>query len=131
MAATTRRRGPHDRALGAWGEQVACAHVEGLGWQVLERNWRCDAGELDIVAHDPATRTLVFIEVKTRAGSGFGQPLEAITRAKQQRLRNLAVHWLRAHDQHPPAARIRIDGIGVLKQGERAPRIDHAVGVTA
>lgn len=125
------RRGPHDRALGAWGEQVACEHVQGLGWQVLDRNWRCSAGELDLVAHDPHTGTLVFIEVKTRAGEGFGQPLEAVTYRKQRRLRELALHWLRAHAEHPHAARLRIDAIGVLKRGERAPRIDHAIGVTA
>lgn len=125
------RRGPHDRALGAWGEQVACRHVEELGWQVLDRNWRCSAGELDLVAHDPRTGTLVFIEVKTRAGEGFGQPLEAVTRSKQRKLRELALHWLRDHDEHPHAARVRIDAIGVLKRGERTPRVDHAIGVGA
>ena len=122
------RTGPHDRALGRWGEQTAAAHLERLGWQVLERNWRCDLGELDLVAldgeHPP---TLVFVEVKARAGLGYGHPLEAITVAKQQKLRDLAWRWLREHDPH--AARVRIDGIGVLWRPAAEPEIVHVRGL--
>ena len=118
------RRGPHDRALGRWGEQTAAAHLERLGWQVLERNWRCDIGELDLVALDAEhPPSLVFVEVKTRAGLGYGHPLEAITVAKQQKLRDLAWRWLREHDAH--VARVRIDGIGVLWRPAGEPEIVH------
>jgi len=68
------------RAVGDYGEQVACAHLTDAGLEVLERNWRCDQGELDIVARDGDT--LVFCEVKTRRSDRFGSPLEAVTRAK-------------------------------------------------
>lgn len=125
------RRGQHDRALGAWGEQVACNYLDTLGWKVVDRNWRCDAGELDVVAYDPPSQTMVFVEVKTRAGQGYGMPLEAITWAKQQKLRDLAWRWLRAHPGHPYAARVRIDGVGVLKRGEQQPDVQHARGVAA
>ncbi len=118
------RSGAHDRALGRWGEQTAAAHLERLGWRVLERNWRCDIGELDLVALDTEQPpTLVFVEVKARAGLGYGHPLEAITAAKQQKLRDLAWRWLREHEPH--AARVRIDGVGVLWRPAGEPEIVH------
>ncbi len=122
------RSGPHAGALGRWGEQTAAAYLERHGWRIIERNWRCDIGELDLVALDPSPRpTLVFVEVKARAGLGYGHPLEAITAAKQQRLRDLAWRWLREHE--PRAAQVRIDGIGVLWRAGSEPEIVHARGL--
>ena len=122
------RSGPHDRALGRWGEQTAAVYLERLGWRIIDRNWRCDIGELDLVALDPGVHpTLVFVEVKARAGLGYGHPLEAITAVKQRRLRDLAWRWLREHD--PKAARVRIDGIGVLWRPGAEPEIMHARGL--
>jgi putative endonuclease len=115
--------------LGAWGEDFAAEHLRGLGWAVLERNWRCDEGELDIVALEPAPGAgrVVAVEVKTRAGTGFGQPLEAITRAKLGRLRHLAGRWCR---EHPGVGRgLRLDAIGVLKRPGLAPVLRHVRGV--
>lgn len=86
---------PADRRrleLGARGEDLAAGWYEREGYAVLARNWRCREGELDlVVARGPA---VVFCEVKTRLGAGFGVPAEAVTADKQRRLRHLAVRWL-------------------------------------
>lgn len=102
------------RRLGAWGEQAAANFVRTLGWRVVDQNWRCTAGEVDLVAHDE-TGAVVLIEVKTRSGLGFGAPLESITWRKQAKLRELAVLWRR---EHPEAGGVRVDAIGVLRDGQ-------------
>jgi putative endonuclease len=111
--------------LGQQGEQLAAKFLTDAGLSVLELNWRCSLGEIDIVALDG--RTLVVCEVKTRSGVRFGTPLEAITRQKACRLRKLAVAWVRAHglvfDQ------IRIDVVGVLRAAPGEFRIEHVRGV--
>ncbi len=100
--------------LGVRGEDLACAELERQGLQVLERNWRCRLGEIDIVAAEVGDHglTLVFCEVKCRSGLGFGHPLEAITFAKMRTLRQLAALWMREH--HVKASTIRLDAIGVV-----------------
>ena len=87
------------RQLGVRGEDLACAELERQGLQILERNWRCRLGEIDIIAAEKGANglTLVFCEVKVRSGLGFGHPLEAITFTKMQTLRQLAALWLREH----------------------------------
>lgn len=104
-------RGVHRTQVGTWGEDRACEFLQGLGWRIVERNWRCRAGEVDVVACEPDS-TCVLVEVKTRSGLAFGAPLEAITREKLQRLRDLAVHYRR---EHPGVGALRIDAIGVLR----------------
>ena len=83
------------RELGRAGEEAAAAWYEERGYRVLDRNWRCRDGELDLVLSGPAA--LVFCEVKTRSSLAFGAPAEAVTRTKQVRLRRLAAQWLAAH----------------------------------
>jgi len=102
-------------ALGARGEQLAVDHLAAAGLTVVSRNWRCADGELDVVAREGDA--LVFCEVKTRSGSRYGTPLEAVTPAKQARLRYLAGRWLAAHDEHAP--RLRFDVVGVVVAGGR------------
>lgn len=80
------------RTLGAAGEDAVAAWYEQAGYVVLDRNWRCRAGELDLVVG--RHRTIVFCEVKTRRSDAFGTPAEAVTPRKQRRLRGLAVEWL-------------------------------------
>ena len=114
------------------GEELAVRYLTGLGWRVLERNWRCPAGELDIVAVDPGPGprpepVVVFCEVKCRSGLSFGQPLEAITAAKVAKLREVALHWLRA--QSTSVAHIRFDGVGVLLCHDAPPIITHVPGI--
>lgn len=121
---------------GRLGEDLADAHLRGLGWQVVERNWRCAAGEIDIIAHEPLSggrAVLVFVEVKYRSGTGYGDPLEAITRAKVSRLGDLAHLWIREHRASgslPGMHGIRIDGMGVLRQPDGSHRITHVRGIT-
>jgi putative endonuclease len=115
--------------LGVRGEDLACAELERQGLQVLERNWRCRLGEIDIVAAEVGARglTLVFCEVKCRSGLGFGHPLEAITFAKMRTLRQLAALWMREH--HLKAATIRLDVIGVVLVPGNEPSVTHVRAV--
>lgn len=80
------------RALGARGEALAARWYQDHGYEVLDRNWRCREGELDLVLRQG--RTVVFCEVKTRSSHAYGTPAEAVTRPKQVRLRTLALRWL-------------------------------------
>jgi putative endonuclease len=115
--------------LGVRGEDLACAELERQGMQVLERNWRCRLGEIDIVAAEvgEAGLTLVFCEVKCRSGLGFGHPLEAITFAKMRTLRQLAALWMREH--HLKASTIRLDAIGVVLASGEQPSLTHVRAV--
>lgn len=118
------------KALGAWGEDLAATHMEALGWRIVDRNWRYSRlGELDIVALVPNSSrgTLVFCEVKTKSGHGYGEPLEAITVAKLRRIHRLACAWIAVHDLHFDL--VRIDAIGVLAQQGKPPVITHAEAV--
>lgn len=111
--------------LGRDGEQAAVNYLEGLGFRVLDRNWRCADGEIDIVAVE--RHTFVVCEVKTRSGTRYGTPLEAVGRAKRQRLRRLAVRWLTAHGVR--FDQIRIDVVGLLYEGTGGFTIEHIRGV--
>jgi putative endonuclease len=89
--------------LGVRGEDLACTELERQGMQVLERNWRCRLGEIDIVAAEAGANglTLVFCEVKCRSGLGCGHPLEAITFSKMRTLRQLAAcGWASITSKH-------------------------------
>ena len=98
------------RALGAAGEARAAAWYEAHGYRVLARNWRCRDGELDLVV--ARGRTVVFVEVKARRTDRFGSPAEAVTRAKQARLRGLALRWLEETGARPAA--LRFDVVAIL-----------------
>ena len=105
----------HRSALGCYGERVAVRALTDAGLLVLDRNWRCRDGELDVVARDGDA--LVFCEVKTRRGTGFGSPAEAVTPAKRRRLRLLARAWLAEHDHHAPDLRFDVVGVHVMPSG--------------
>ncbi|WP_363115257.1 YraN family protein [Mycobacterium sp.] len=76
--------------VGALGERLAAEHLSDLGLRIVARNWRCRYGELDVIAVDPAADTVIFVEVKTRTGDGFGGLAQAVTEQKARRLRRLA-----------------------------------------
>ena len=95
--------------LGAVGETLAVRHYERDGYTVLARNWRCRLGELDLVVRRGSL--IVFVEVKSRSSLAYGHPAEAVTRAKQQRLRRLAAQWL--HDSGWVAPEVRFDVVAV------------------
>src|SRR6476620_3995534 len=114
--------------LGRRGEDVAAAWLERTGLLVLDRNWRCSEGELDIVATDPvgAERVVVFCEVKTRIGDGYGSPFDAVTQGKRRKLRRLGLLWLaQPHVRGFP--RMRFDVVGVLWRPGGEPTVDHRV----
>jgi len=112
-------------SLGRAGEQEAADYLVRAGLRILDRNWRCAEGEIDIVAAE--RRVLVICEVKTRSGTRYGTPLEAISRAKRARLRRLAIRWLVAHgvlfDE------VRIDVIGLLRDPSGGFQVEHVRGV--
>lgn len=114
-----------NHALGRYGEQVAVDHLRSVGMTVIDRNWTCRYGEIDIVAREGST--LVVCEVKTRTGSSHGSPLEAVTPRKAARLRRLAAHWLEVHDVEPPA--LRIDVVSVLVPRRGGPVVERVSGV--
>lgn len=112
-------------AVGQYGEQVAARFLQDAGFAILERNWRCELGEIDIVARDGAA--LVICEVKTRRGVDFGSPLEAVTYHKLARLRRLAGRWLHDHQVSPDE--VRIDVVGVIRPHRGATVVEHLRGV--
>jgi putative endonuclease len=113
------------RALGAAGEDTAAAWYRAAGYEVLDRNWRCREGELDLVVARPGV--VVFCEVKTRRGDAFGVPAEAVTRIKQLRIRRLAILWLTERGERAPT--VRFDVASVRKEPGRVPDIDVLEGV--
>lgn len=106
--------------LGRFGEDTAAAHLEQAGMVLLERNWRCRAGEIDIIAVDAGV--LVFCEVKTRSTAAFGSPAEAVSWVKLQRLRRLAALWLAEHPGGWP--QLRFDVVSVLRT-RAGLQVDH------
>lgn len=106
--------GDRRRALGAAGEDAVAGWYRGRGYEVVDRNWRCRDGELDLVLRSGAT--VVFCEVKTRTTTAFGAPVEAVTATKRRRLRRLAGRWL-AEAAGPAPAEIRFDVASVLAGG--------------
>ena len=119
--ATTARH----QALGAYGERLAARHLVEQGLVVLDRNWRCAAGEIDLVLRDGDV--LVVCEVKTRSSSICGSPHEAITPAKLARLRRLAAAWIHEHDVHP--VDVRLDLVAVVRPRRGPSEVDHVRGL--
>lgn len=112
-------RSKQNRELGKAGEDLAVEIINDLGWELIDRNWRCKRGEIDLVAADPEEPALVFIEVKTRKSVRKGTPAAAVDKRKQKRLRQLVSLWLDAHPDLP-RLRPRIDVI-TLDCGENGP----------
>ena len=108
------------RTLGATGEALAADLYRKLGFTILDRNWRCASGELDLVV--ASGDLLVFCEVKTRRSDFFGSPAEAVGYQKQARLRRLAAAWMGEHRSRH--ANVRFDVVSVLV-GAREPRVTH------
>jgi len=112
-------------AVGRYGEEVASRYLAETGMVILDRNWRCPQGEIDIVARDGDV--LVVCEVKTRSGAGFGSPVEAVTPVKAARLRRLAGLWLSVHEVRP--REVRLDVVGVLRSARGPAAVEHVQGV--
>lgn len=107
------------KRIGAKGEQYAYEYLKKSGVEILERNWRCRQGEIDLIARDG--RTIVFVEVKTRVEGEIARALlfDSITRAKQDRLRRLSEIYLRQNYPGRVVPPVRIDVLGILlRQGD-------------
>jgi putative endonuclease len=111
--------------LGRRGEELAAGYLESLGMRVVDRNWRCAEGEIDIVALDGDA--LVIAEVKTRRSLAYGHPFEAVGADKLARLHRLASAWCRDHGLRMPLR--RVDVIAVLDDGVGEPAVEHLKGV--
>lgn len=111
--------------LGRTGEDIALAHLERLGFELVARNHRTRHGELDLVVFDGSA--LVFVEVKTRRGSRPSPtPWEALHRRKRSRVRRMAAAYLREAPDRPSAASVRFDAIGVIVDARgRLVSLDH------
>ncbi|MEQ4723447.1 YraN family protein [Nonomuraea sp. B19D2] len=96
----------HDLELGKQGEQVAVTYLEAEGMKIIDRNWRCRHGEIDIIAEDGPN--LVVVEVKTRSGRSHGTALESVSQAKLARLRMLAARWLATQPRRFDAVRVDV-----------------------
>lgn len=107
--------------LGRRGEQLAADYLTRTGYAIVERNWRCAQGEIDLVARDGDET--VFVEVKTRSSVAYGHPLEAITVQKLSRLRRLAAAWCEVHPG--PHHRIRIDAVAVVAPLRGDVQLEH------
>ena len=114
-----------NRSVGEYGERLAARRLVEDGMVLVDRNWRCDAGEIDLVLRDGPV--LVVCEVKTRSSLSFGAPQEAVTPAKLARLRRLAASWMAAHDVHPHE--VRIDMVAVLRPRRGVSQVDHVRGL--
>ncbi len=113
------------QALGAYGEQVALRHLVEQGMVLLDRNWRCEVGELDLVLREG--RVLVVCEVKTRSSLVCGSPQEAVNEAKLARLALLAERWKADRGVHPEE--VRLDLVAVLRGPRGAATVEHVRGI--
>jgi putative endonuclease len=113
-----------NQASGAWGEDLALRYLLRRGYRLLARNYRKRRGEIDLIVTDD--ETLVFVEVKLRRSTGYGDPLEAVTSRKQATIRSLAEQYLA--ENQPEFETLRFDVIGILatRSGTRIVHIKEA-----
>lgn len=114
-----------NKGIGNLGEDLAVSFLEGKRYRILERNYRCKGGEVDIVARDPRDKSLVFVEVKARRDLSYGVPQLAVTPFKQRQISKAALTWLAKHRQQDTDA--RFDVIAILLADGGTPTIDHIV----
>ncbi|MGM7665637.1 YraN family protein [Microbacterium sp. A93] len=111
--------------LGRAGEDRAAQHLTERGYQILDRNWRCAQGEIDIIAEREGV--LCVVEVKTRRSLDFGHPFEAVDDRKRERLWRLAYAWCRDHHELARNRMLRVDVIGVIGADPAEGTLEHLV----
>jgi len=112
------------QSLGKSGEDLACHELERRGYAILARRYRTRFGEIDIVAR--SNTTIVFIEVKTRAGDEFGGGAVAVTPWKQRRIAQMAVDYLSRHELHDQPCRFDVVTIDMKDSGPEIVVYEHA-----
>lgn len=120
MESTDSRKQTGDR-----GEEIAAAFLTARGFRILERNFRCKGGEVDIIIRDPGDKTLVFVEVKTRRDLTYGVPQLAVTPFKQRQISKAALTWIALHKQHDQNA--RFDVIAILLDAAGNHQVEHII----
>jgi len=110
-----RRRGRQAAALGKLGEEAACRHLESLGLRIIERNYRCRLGEIDIIAADG--EIVCFVEVKARRTRAYGGGLEAVEGKKQAQLRRAATYFLSRFGDRLPRCRFDVAEVHLCPEG--------------
>jgi putative endonuclease len=116
-----------NRTFGNFGERVAASHLESHGYQIVERNWSCRLGEIDLIAS--RGDDLVFVEVRSRKGRDFGAPEESITGRKRQHLLDTISAYMAEHPDSPPNQRIDLVVLELDRKGRvmRVEQIENAV----
>ena len=117
--------GQHNQELGAKGEELAAHYLADAGYTVLERNWRCAIGELDIIAEHAGQ--IIGVEVKTRSSLGFGHPAEAVNPVKLRRISRLVRRWCVEQRRNPNT--VRVDVVAILLEPGQESHIEHLIGV--
>ena len=102
--------------LGRWGEDIAARALETHGYVIIERNWRCPEGEIDVVARDG--EAWVFVEVKTRSSEEYGLPEEAVTKDKRERLLNAGLLYLTENELGDVLWRVDVVAITLAASGK-------------
>ena len=108
------------KALGSKGEDLAIQFLKKKGYRIIKRNYKTYVGEIDIIARDG--NTIVFVEVKTRANDSFGYPFEAVNKKKRQKLKNLALLYLKSQVKESP---VRFDVLSIFYADGRKLEIEH------
>ncbi|MCF8010709.1 MAG: YraN family protein [Clostridiales bacterium] len=102
--------------LGSKGEKKAAKYLKEQGYKIIKKNYRCHLGELDIIANE--NNTLVFIEVRSRSSTRFGLPEESVTKAKQDKIKSLALYYLQSINSPVPKIRFDVIALKFSKYGD-------------
>ncbi len=102
--------------IGKWGENLACEYLKGQNYQIIERNFWCRQGEIDIIAKDLAKKELVFIEVKTRSNFKYGNPVDSVNKLKQRHMKRAIYYYLHKNKLENVATRIDVLEIYLQKE---------------
>ncbi len=117
------------RLVGQAGEKLACAYLEEQGYRIIETNYRCPLGEIDIIASDQGT--VVLVEVRTRTGSSYGGPEESINAEKAHRLRRLALYYLKSISEKELPCRIDLIAVMLNRNSHDLENLHHIRGILA
>jgi putative endonuclease len=111
--------------IGSYGEELAAGYLAGRGYRILERNFRCKGGEVDLIALENKTGFLVFVEVKTRKDLSYGVPQLAVNQFKQRQISKAALTWLSISNKHDRNA--RFDVVAILLKADGHHDVTHIV----
>ncbi len=115
------------KLIGKIGEDAACQYLQQQGYEIIENNYRCPLGEIDIIARDE--QVTVLVEVRTRTSFAYGSPEESITTDKAWRLKRLADSYLQTHRLSTAPCRIDLIAVMVNRETHRLVNINHIKGI--